>query len=86
MFTQLKIILVYPLSTEVLVGTGFRCSMPSYTTWLQCIQLAIYPPEHGILLLEAVGLQLEPYRWRPCGVTWDSKASVPISQQVVLSL
>ena len=25
--------------------------------------------------LEAVGLQSEAYRWRPCGVTWDSKAS-----------
>ena len=22
--------------------------------------------------LEAVCLQFEPYRWRPCGVTWDS--------------
>ena len=22
--------------------------------------------------LEAVGLQFEPYRWRPCGVTLDS--------------
>ena len=22
--------------------------------------------------LEAVGLQFEPYLWRPCGVTWDS--------------
>ena len=26
---------------------------------------------NGILVeLEAVGLQFEPYRWRPCGVTW----------------
>ena len=24
--------------------------------------------------LEAVGLQFEPYRWRPCGVTWDSSS------------
>ena len=22
--------------------------------------------------LEAVGFRFEPYRWRPCGVTWDS--------------
>ena len=26
--------------------------------------------------LEAVGLQFEPYRWRPCGVTWDSSRTV----------
>ena len=22
--------------------------------------------------LDTVGRQFEPYRWRPCGVTWDS--------------
>ena len=26
--------------------------------------------------LEAVGLQFESYRWRPCGVTWDSCANL----------
>ena len=28
--------------------------------------------------LEAVGLQFEPYRWRPCGVTWDSSQTVVV--------
>ena len=28
--------------------------------------------------LEAVGLQFEPYRWRPCGVTWDSSRTVVV--------
>ena len=26
--------------------------------------------------LEAVGFQFEPYRWRPCGVTWDPSRTV----------
>ena len=26
--------------------------------------------------LVAVGLKFEPYRWRPCGVTWDSSRKV----------
>ena len=30
--------------------------------------------------LEAVGFQFEPYRWRPCGVTWDSSTTVPNSR------
>ena len=28
--------------------------------------------------LEAAGLQFEPYRWRPCGVTWDSSRTVVV--------
>ena len=28
--------------------------------------------------LEAVGLQFEPYWWRPCGVTWDSSRTVVV--------
>ena len=28
--------------------------------------------------LEAVRLQFEPYRWRPCGVTWDSSRTVVV--------
>ena len=28
--------------------------------------------------LEAVGLRFEPYRWRPCGVTWDSSRTVVV--------
>ena len=28
--------------------------------------------------LEAVGLQFEPYRRRPCGVTWDSSRTVVV--------
>ena len=28
--------------------------------------------------LEALGLQFEPYRWRPCGVTWDSSRTVVV--------
>ena len=28
--------------------------------------------------LEAVGFQFEPYRWRPCGVTWDSSRTVVV--------
>ena len=28
--------------------------------------------------LEAVGLLFEPYRWRPCGVTWDSSRTVVV--------
>ena len=28
--------------------------------------------------LEAVGLQFEPYQWRPCGVTWDSSRTVVV--------
>ena len=25
-----------------------------------------------------VSLQFEPYRWRPCGVTWDSSRTVVV--------
>ena len=28
--------------------------------------------------LEAVGLQFESYRWRPCGVTWDLSQTVVV--------
>ena len=28
--------------------------------------------------LEAVGFQFEPYRWRPCGVTWNSSRTVVV--------
>ena len=28
--------------------------------------------------LNAVGLQFEPYRWRPCGVTWDSSRTAVV--------
>ena len=28
--------------------------------------------------LETVGLQFEPYRWRHCGVTWDSSRTVVV--------
>ena len=28
--------------------------------------------------LEAVGLQFEPYQWRPSGVTWDSSQTVVV--------
>ena len=28
--------------------------------------------------LEAVSLQFEPYRWRRCGVTWDSSRTVVV--------
>ena len=28
--------------------------------------------------LEAVGLQLEPYRWSPCGVTWNYSQPVVV--------
>ena len=31
--------------------------------------------------LDTVGRQFEPYRWRPCGVTWDV---VPDSRTVVV--
>ena len=30
--------------------------------------------------LEAFGLQFEPYRWRPCGVTWESSRTVVITK------
>ena len=33
---------------------------------------------NGIVELEAVDLQFEPYRWRPCGVTWDSSRTVVV--------
>ena len=28
--------------------------------------------------LEVVGFRFEPYRWRPCGVTWDSSRTVVV--------
>ena len=28
--------------------------------------------------LEVYGLQFEPYRWRPCGVTWDTSRTVVV--------
>ena len=33
------------------------------------------------LELGAVGLQFEPYRWRPCGVTWNSSRTVVVTKQ-----
>ena len=41
-------------------------------TWMCLVQVG-----NGIEL-EAVGLQFEPYRWRPCGVTWDSSRTVVV--------
>ena len=41
-------------------------------TWMCLVQVG-----NGIEL-EAVGLQFEPYRWRPCGVTWDSSWTVVV--------
>ena len=39
-------------------------------------------PEEAVqgIELEAVGLQFEPYRWRPCGVTWDSSRTVVVTK------
>ena len=31
--------------------------------------------------LEAVAFRFEPYRWRPCGVTWDSSRTVVVIKQ-----
>ena len=35
--------------------------------------------------LEAVGLQFEPYQWRPCGVTWDSSRTVVVIKLLLTS-
>ena len=42
---------------------------------IDCLQGCLVQVGNGIEL-EAVGLQFEPYRWRPCGVTWDSSRTV----------
>ena len=34
---------------------------------------------------EAVGLQFEPYRWRPCGMTWDSSRTVVVIKLLLTS-
>ena len=60
--------------------------------WIFCIQSKVqtYVAQEELILkgclvqvgngieLEAVGLQFEPYRWRPCGVTWDSSRTVVV--------
>ena len=35
--------------------------------------------------LEAIGLQFEPYRWCPCGVTWDSSRTVVVIKLLLTS-
>ena len=57
-----------------------KCVTPPRERW-QCAKV----PLKGCLVqvgngieLEAVGLQFEPYRWRPCGVTWDSSRTVVV--------
>ena len=39
---------------------------------------AIFARSLSGIELEAVGFQVEPYRWRPCGVTWDSSLTVVV--------
>ena len=41
------------------------------------IQRCLVQVGNGIEL-EAFGLQLEPYRWCPCGVTWDLSQTVGV--------
>ena len=47
--------------------------MTTHIKWL-----AMSCPSGNGIELEAVGLQFEPYRWRPCGVTWDSSRTVVV--------
>ena len=36
--------------------------------------------------LEAVGLQYEPHRWCPCGVTWDSSRTVVVITSALVAV
>ena len=48
-----------------------------YVVFAQYLQGCLVQVGNGIEL-EAVGLQFEPNRWRPCGVTWDSSQTVVV--------
>ena len=64
---------VDPLADKTTLGRAARGSSPSWTVKLRClVQVG-----NGIEL-EAVGFRFEPYRWRPCGVTWDSSRTVVV--------
>ena len=54
-----------------------RTSLPSRLTKQNQVKGCLVQVGNGIEL-EAVGLQFEPYRWRPCGVTWDSSRTVVV--------
>ena len=55
------------------------CSVNIVVGWLKILlqQLCLVQVGNGIEL-EAVGFRFEPYRWRPCGVTWDSSRTVVV--------
>ena len=44
---------------------------------MRCVPSQLVQVGNGIEL-DAVGLQFEPYRWRPGGVTWDSSRTVVV--------
>ena len=58
-------------STNFLFVLNFRRSFDPY------IMGCLVQVGNGIEL-EAVGFRFEPYRWRPCGVTWDSSRTVVV--------
>ena len=51
-------------------------SLPICVSVSVCVGCLV-PVGNGIEL-EAVGLRFEPYRWRPCGVAWDSSRTVVV--------
>ena len=53
------------------------------TIWC-CSKRCLVQVGNGIEL-EAVDLQFEPYRWLPCGVTWDSSRTVVVIKLLLTS-
>ena len=50
----------------------------SSTTCQEYVELTCLVQVGNGIELEAVGLQFEPYQWRPCGVTWDSSRTAVV--------
>ena len=71
-----------PVLCHCQLGQDFPCKHEIY---MQHMQKFALPTLQGCLVqvgngieLEVVGLQFEPYRWRSCGVTWDSSQTVVV--------
>ena len=80
--TQCRCCLLCDIIGANIASIWFNSNLPiiyddSVGTRMSVYQGCLVQVGNGIEL-EAVSLQFEPYRWGPCGVTWDSSRTVVV--------